>query len=223
MTGPWFRRPVVSLMLCAFALAVAGCWNPFAPDPTPPDPTPPFEYKPRTSCENVLWNIESAYEDRNIDEYLDCLAEDFTFHLNPDDWQDPQSGLPPYWGKHEEESIHRNMFDEGSDVEGITLTLTFIQSSYDPGEDPQDPMDDRWEYQEGVDLRVRVVGDITYMATADQLFILRIDPDETGPGGETLYEIIEWHDLEPQIARPEVGDACEERISRGRLNAMYRE
>ena len=219
----FLRKLGVCVLLCAFAVAVAGCWNPFAPDGGGGGPPDQVQYKVRSSCENVLYNLSTGYIYMNADEYLDCLAEEFVFYLNPDDWGNPQNDLPELWEKQEEEAIHRNMFADGSDVDGINLTLTNIQIAHDPGEDPEDPSDDRWEYQEGVDLRVRTPPDLTYLATADQLFIFQIDPNEIGPDDETLYEVIEWHDLQPTCARPVPPGPGEELISFGRLKAMYRQ
>ena len=175
-------------------------------------------YKLRTSPENVLYNLKTAYIYMNLDEYLYCLAEEFEFHLNPDDIAiDPE--LPVSWGKQDEEDIHEIMFDPdsgiGPTVEGITLTLTDGQRYYDQGPDPLDPMDDRWHYWEGVDLRVSVAGDLTLHATAEQEFIFRIDPLEVGREGETLYEVIEWWDIRDP-------DRPTEDSSRGSIKSLYR-
>ena len=218
------RRGAVCALLGLFGLALGGCWNPFAPPGGGGGHDTDVQYKVRSSRENVLYNIQTAYVYMNADEYLDCLAEDFIFILNPADVNDPEHNLPPSWDKAEEENIHRNMFGDESDVESISLTLTNVTISHDPGEDPYDPSDDRWEYQEQTDLRVNVPeeGDIkTYLATADQLFIFQIDPYETGPDGETLYEIVEWQDR-PEQKRPAEPAGGEEAITFGRLKAMYR-
>ena len=176
--------------LLATTLGLSGCSNRGC---TCPDEVEDL-YKLRTSPENVLYNLKTAYVDMNLDECIDCLAEEFEFHLNPDDiGMDP--GLPVSWGKQDEEDIHENMFAEDSDVDQILLTLTNVHRTVIPGPEPGDPP--TWEYKESIDLRVAVTtGDITYLATADQEFTLRIDPLEVGPEGETLWEIVEWHDID---------------------------
>ncbi len=196
--GSTARRLAAATALAALlvtALGLSGCSNSGCTCPDEVEVT----YKLRTSPEDVLYNLKTAYVYMNLDEYLDCLAEEFVFHLNPNDYD--ESEMPESWGKQDEEDIHENMFASDSDVERIALILTDGQKDYDTGPNPVDPMDDRWHYWEGVDLRVAVAGDLTFCATAEQEFTFRIDPLEVGPEGETLYEIIDWWDLE-DLNRP---------------------
>ncbi len=213
------KRLLLSGLMGALALSAAGCWNPFAP-PDGDDPKHDVTYQLRTSPENVLYNLKTAYIDMNLGEYLDCLAEEFVFHVNPEDYGNPENEMPESWGKQDEEDIHENMFASDSDVERITLTLTDGQRGYDQGENPLDPMDDRWHYWEGVDLRVTVAGDLTFYATAEQEFIFRIDPLEVGPEDETLYEIIDWWDLE--VIGSFRDSPHSEHVTFGGVKALYR-
>ena len=85
-------------------------------------------------------------------------------------------------------------------VERIRLTLTTVHTEFDPGVSP-DTSDDTWQYRVGVDLQVIVDSDeydepLILLANADQDFEFAVDPDETGPEGEDLWEIASWHDLE---------------------------
>lgn len=215
-TGSILRRLLVSGLIGALALTTAGCWNPFAP---PRGDTPQIEvsYKLRTSPENVLYNLNTAYVYKNRGEYLDCLAEEFLFHPNPDDVTNAEDPLPESWGKQEESDIHRDMFAQ---VDRITLTMTFQDSLRDMGANPSDPADDKLNYWEGIDLKV--TPDLTtFYANAPQQFIFRIDPLEVGPEGETLWEVIDWWDLKVDGGRlrdlPTV-----EYVTFGRLKALYR-
>ena len=186
------------------ATGLGGCWNPFAPDEGDGGGDGDAEYKIRTSPSNVLHNLMTAYENKNAEEYLDCLAEDFIFFLNEDDWTNDPT-LPQYWGKAEEQAIHENMFAEGGDVDRITLTLTLDGTPVQvPGPEPEDPP--HWQYQESVDLRV-YIGATIYLATAPSLYEFRIDEDPVGPSGETLWEIWRWYDLDDQsrLGEPEPG------------------
>jgi hypothetical protein len=200
------RRLLASGLILVLALSAAGCWNPFAP-PEGDDPPPvKVSYKLRTSPENVLYNLKTAYIYRNIDEYVDCLAEEFEFHLSPEDTE-----IGEWWGKQTESDIHAAMFDRDSNVERIELVLTDKERYHDEGELPLDPMDDRWHCWEGTDLRVTVIEE----------FIFRIDPLEVGPEGETLYEVIEWWDLEDSGGTLRVTPGVE-RVTFGGLKALYR-
>jgi ketosteroid isomerase-like protein len=57
----------------------------------------------------VLYNLRKAYGNMDADAYLDGLAEDFIFYLNPDDLTGNPT-LPEYWGRAAETTIHENMF-----------------------------------------------------------------------------------------------------------------
>ncbi|MBD3367091.1 MAG: hypothetical protein GF405_02810 [Candidatus Eisenbacteria bacterium] len=193
-------RAALAVAMSVFVLAFAGCQNPFAPPGGGDDDDVEVQYKTRTSPENVIYNLNTAYEYMNIEEYLDCLAEEFEFHLAEVDLDDDAT-LPEYWGKATEQSVHRKMFgidpvpDPNDEVEQITLTLTTITYEYNQGADPDDPMDDRWTYLMDTDLMVWFPNNLQRRADADVEFVFRIDPLETGPDGETLYEIIRWEDL----------------------------
>ncbi|MBD3367218.1 MAG: hypothetical protein GF405_03450 [Candidatus Eisenbacteria bacterium] len=153
------------------------------------------QYPERTSPENVLAKLEQAYEAMDAAAYLDCLAPGFVFHLASSDWQsDP--GLPEYWGFSEESAVHGNMFHPSSIVEHVTVSLNVLSWSHDPGTDPGDPSDDRWiSFAESV-VWFHCQSDIVYLASSAQEFTLRVDPDDQGAGGETLYDIIEWSEIE---------------------------
>jgi hypothetical protein len=204
------NRMCVLLLSCACAVLLIGGCSSSGPEIDDPDDHP--EYKARTSPDNVLYNLITAYENRNADEYLACLSDSAVFHLNPADVNDPQNPLPPYWGKDEEETIHRNMFADDSDVESISLTLT--TTTFDYLADAN-----RWQYRDAVDLRVTVTDvpeNTTYHATAPVDFLFQIDPNEVGPQGQPLWEIIHWWDL---WDRP--GD-LDESTSWGGIKALYR-
>jgi len=210
-------RALLTLCVVVLVAVVAGgCWNPFAPGGGGGGDVPE-EYEIRDTPEHVLHNLQTAYENSNATEYLDCLAEDFIFFLNEDDWtNDPD--LPEYWGKAEETAIHENMFADGSDVDRIDLTLTVDGEPIQvPGPEPEDPP--HWQYQEAVDLRV-YIGTTIYLATAPSLFEFRIDEDDVGPQGQQLWEIWRWYDLDDE-KRPVVPDPGTEIASFGRIKAGY--
>jgi hypothetical protein len=214
------RGLTVSALTVLLMFPLTGCWNPFAPDPgNNGPPPPPVWYKLRTTPENVIHNLNTSYEEMDADEYLDCLAEDFIFFLNPEDiTADPT--LPEYWDKNEEEVIHQNMFGEGSDVEGITLVFTHDTAVWDPV-DPGDPEDDLWTYVEDIDLRVQLPPDLTLHAAAPAEFLFRVDPDEYGPDGEILWEI--WKQWDISAENREGPGCCEVHATPTQLKAMFRE
>jgi hypothetical protein len=157
----------------------------------------PPEYPDRTTPGGVIEKLRLAYVSMDAAAYLDCLAGDFVFHTAEEDQNDPQNPLPETWGWSDEYTIHGNMFGPGTDVDRIILALTNEDVTHDPGTDPEDPSDDTYEYLVSSDLRVYIPitgDDLILLATSDQRFLLRVDPDEQGAGGATLWEIVEWRD-----------------------------
>ncbi|MBM3307391.1 MAG: hypothetical protein FJY74_03610 [Candidatus Eisenbacteria bacterium] len=183
------RRPLaISIMLAAAAAFGGGCANPANSDDQAD--LPPL----RTSPAKVLERLQWAYDNMDVEVYLDCLAADFIFLLNPRDVENDPDLEPGYWGNAEERVIHEQMFGaEGDHADNILLTLTQVGDPLPV--DPGDGTGTHYQYKEAVDLRV-YMGAWTYLATAPSLFRLRIDQDETGPQGEQLWEIWRWQDLE---------------------------
>ena len=193
------KRLAVSMLLAVLVLTVSGCWNPFAPDPVPPVPIPPPEFRDRLTPEDVLHNLETAYVYKDLDQYLDCLSEDFEFYPDEDDVNDPQNPVPPVWWKIDETIMHTNMFAEDSDVDNITLTLTITSIDYFPGVDPEDPLDDTCECIVDVDLRVNLTNGNGFYASTPSQFDMRIDIDQPNavpdPDDVLWWEINYWYDL----------------------------
>jgi hypothetical protein len=173
-------------------------------------------YPIRSTPANTILKLRLAYERMDAEAYLACLAEDFVFHLNPQDVIDNPE-LPESWDKAEEDTIHARMFGEGTNVDSLALWLEHDAESHEPG-DPSDPTDDLWTYREDYDIRLHIPPDLTLWAISPSDFVLQVDPAETGPGGALLWEIVEWYDL-PYEGRsgPRAEDA-----SWGRIKALYR-
>ncbi len=171
-------RTIIAL-LCAVSCAavlVGGCSS---AGPGPDIPAGP-EFRERTSPENVVYNLELAYEEMDLEEYLDCLPEDFQFFPNEEDVNDPENPIPPLWLKTDEAAMHENMFAGDSDVESISLTLTIATIDYDQGI-PDDPLDDTCVCVVDVDLRVNLKDGNGFLATAASGFYMRIDMDQPNP------------------------------------------
>ncbi len=212
-----FMRTIIAL-LCAVSCAavlVGGCSTPSSGPDIPAGP----EFRDRTSPENVLYNLELAYEEMNLEEYLDCLSEDFEFFPCEDDVNNPDLDIPAVWWKGDERTMHENMFTGPDAVESIRLTLTNIVMEHHEG-DPHDPLDDTYVFIEGVDLLVNLYGNLSYLATTPSEFRLRVDQDEEGPYGETMWEIDSWFDLDVTGRSDESGRT--EDSSWGGIKALFR-
>ncbi len=116
------RRVIAALIAVTVAVCfVTGCWNPVDPPQKPPDPLQYYAFC--DSAWKVLWNLEYAYQSRDITHYMACFRADFEFHLLECDWANYWGGpeIDTWWGLDLEEQFHDAMFGF---VDDIDLTLS---------------------------------------------------------------------------------------------------
>jgi len=157
----------------------------------------------RTSPGAVVQQLQDAYEAMDCELFVDCLADSFVFHLsesavNDDDW------IPESWGRAIEDSVHMRMLGNlevapSDSVLQISLSMAINDSVHSPGADSLSPGDDRWTIRVDALLRVWYPNNLQRIASSDQRFIIRVDPDETGCDDEPLYEILDWEDIDPWL------------------------
>jgi hypothetical protein len=167
--GMWIR---IGLILMAMLVA-PGC-GVFSPG----DGGDGSESPTRKTPEGVVGKLTDAYRRKDLDDYLDCLADSFVFYFVPKDSLDPI--IPPqlYWGRTDEEEAHRNMFEQ---ADLITLTLTGdgkLRVSLDP---------ERWMMERFYDLRITAESTVTALGRAQ----FYAEQQEDG-----LYSLYRWDDLE---------------------------
>lgn len=175
------------VLTTAFSLVVllAGCPS----SSIKPDEDYGPEYLARTSPENVLTNLVTAYTEMDLEGYACLFAEDFVFYTAEAD-QDPsnEDPLPESWDWEYEEECHDALF-ASEVVREITLTLTTIQA--DSLAAPDGSGETWYQYYEAVDLLLIEVGQNGWLVTLPSLFRFRRIENPTGPD---LFEIVEWYD-----------------------------
>jgi hypothetical protein len=82
----------------------------------------PSAYKNLKEKDDVLFNLELAYDERNIDEYIKLLDQGFTFFLSPQDYTTHQ--LPHSLNREEDITATRNFF--GIEEPGASSAFPFI-------------------------------------------------------------------------------------------------
>lgn len=92
------------LLLAALVATISACGD----DGTEPVPPPTSSLKNLTQREDVMLNMELAYNKRRIDYYQGVLDQNFTFFLSTGD---VNNGLPVSWNRADEIDIHAKMFD----------------------------------------------------------------------------------------------------------------
>jgi hypothetical protein len=206
------RSVALAALLALVAALVWGCSH-----PTDHEIPPDLPYPLRSSPDSLMAQFVWAYENMDLGVYLDCFADSMVFYLSETDVQEHPELEPGYWRKAVEETIHGRMFtDDAMRADSIHLALT--TTAVDTVSVP----DGRgrgtgWKYTEAVDLRLYIGGEWMYWARSPSVFVIRQDPDDTGPGGETLYEIWEWRELDDS----QDGTGREHRTW-GAIKAMYR-
>ena len=167
---------------------VAGCSS-----STSPDDAETATYPGRVSPDSVLLRFRLAHENRDVEPYADCLAEDFMFFLSVADCAADPS-LPDSWDRSTEVDIAEAMFDAAGMIDSVFLSMTTLSAVENPGPDPTDPADDLWEYQEEVDLELVADDGSRYFAAGPVEFVFQRDADARD-GDDPLWEIVEWRDL----------------------------
>jgi len=191
------RRPIRLLTLAALSVvamaALSGC--PFSTKPEPPDPVDPVTYLPRTSAENLLANLKTAYEERQTAPYESLLATDFEFYFAEQDIQ-----IATKYTRDDEIEVHRNMCNS-SDVDYVRLEFTLGELLPDPTHaDPKYPDRNLWTLTAtnvDLELRRREGGDVKTYQLDDgiQKFWFREEAWTDPKNGGKVWTIVQWNEL----------------------------
>jgi hypothetical protein len=159
----------------------------FSPDPKPP--VPPREYLPQTSPENVVNNLATSYERREIEQYAKLLDPTFIFKFQTPDI--PEDLPRDYWNRDEDSTGTGALFD-ALIVSSIALDLG-AYSSEDAGR-PDLPGGKRIRLTH-VKLTVDQSNGLTYVVDGSiQDMYFRKGSVEAGTDS-TFWYLVEWQDL----------------------------
>ncbi|MFH1502257.1 MAG: hypothetical protein ABIG03_04345 [Candidatus Eisenbacteria bacterium] len=118
-----YRR---SSLLLALPLVLGGCiLSPRAPDGPPEGDVTDWETPITTTI--VLDNLKAAFEGEGLQNYRDCFADTFRFHVDPQDSLDAgQEGFDRYanWVRSDEEHAANGIFGDAADA---TVAFTTVQ------------------------------------------------------------------------------------------------
>jgi len=202
------RFSIIALLTAAlFLCLMAGCW-PFNPPTGPPKKLPTPEQLPRTSPENVLFNLRVIYGDKdnivNTNEDAHAWAESYRTLFHPDSFKFyflPEDYNPIYapegwWAANEEVTSLESILTRkaAGEIDDITLSWTV---------NPSEP-DNRlghvgWRHIYVTSILLDVIqGENTTRVpngTADFYFA----PD---PVDSSLWVITEWDDRQPAGGSP---------------------
>jgi len=186
---------IILILIIGFFLTFSGCTNPFNPDIIKIDGT--NDIRENNTPRNVLKNLETSYNQQNIDLFISCLSSSFRFELISVETDDigidmDGDGIKDSWWDYDREvEYHRNLFRDGSS-----------DGRYPPPDhvylNLQIPHEDAWltDNQEGredwviipvyFNLSITIYGTSQLTAEGYARFYLRPEGDE--------WRIIIWRD-----------------------------
>ncbi len=194
-----FRRVIMrwSLMLPVLLLTLTAC--PFSPDHGGPiDPKPDPDYKPRISISNVLDNLKTSYNLKNIEEIQGPPAR--ILYLCFRSSGRGAARHPGVMGKPDDILSAEHLFNREPNADGYRMDS--ITLSFEHGIDVVSPVDPTWrkvtlsQIQLLIDTRHATNGDqLRYEVLGDEAYIHFIQTDEIDPeSGSKLWQIIYWED-----------------------------
>ena len=124
----WSRVALVCLATGVLLVAVPGCL--FGPRDAdgPPDEGPDIPWVTPTTTDKVLENLAAALAGEGISNYMDCLADSFRFHVDPQDSLDAgQEGYDRYanWTRDDEATYIDGVFLDSA--VGIDVVFSMVE------------------------------------------------------------------------------------------------
>jgi hypothetical protein len=158
---------------------------------TGPEPLP---YREPTSPSNVVANLATAYQLRNVDEYAKLLAPEFIFKFQP---VDAQEIAKEFWTRDEDIAGTGALF--GATVV-TTIAVSLGHGPDVPAEDLELPDDARKIRIDQVMLQVDETTGITWQVYDLQDMFFRLGDATLGENPDHWF-LIEWRDI-PSTAAP---------------------
>ncbi len=122
------------LIFAGLLIFFSACNNPFSTrDPENPG-TEGAAIKPSTSPENLLYNLEAAFEAMSIQDYLDVFSQDFIFSPDPDDSVAYVEDFRGGWNYDRETDFAYNFLQRKNFKSDIDLPIE-LTLSYKSGQD----------------------------------------------------------------------------------------
>lgn len=164
------------------------------PKDTPEEKDQPIvTFKSLQERDDVLFNLELAYNERRILEYDKLLDDAFIFYFDDADYSTNKT--PVQWDRTTEVNANANMFDQNyqGDLRAITIDLELTYPAGEWTEEPENEVHpgESW-YRKIVDYDLVIVteGGMEYRALKLQAqFTIRWDDTKK------LWQLRMWHDL----------------------------
>jgi len=180
------KRPIVIIICIVAALAAWSC------DSDKTTPSAPADASRNPTQDDVLHNLELAYNERNITEFEKLLDESFEFYFSEADFN---SGAVQFenWGRLDELNTNQRLLDpdnpDPNRVISIDLDLDYLSGEWDP--EPPDSVHagETWYVKNVVYRLVMKTADSWEYRALDLKALFKIRKDDGGH-----WRIVEWYD-----------------------------
>jgi hypothetical protein len=188
------KRPILLFIVVAVA---AGLMTSCILDPQKKkdeEPPVPKEFKSLKEKDDVLWNLELAYNLPDIEEFRKLLDDEFIFFFSEADYG--TGDIPISWERPDEILTTTNLFNKNLPgplrATNIDLRLTYTKGEWT--EIPQGDEDSWYSMEVVYNITVQTVSGVDYKGNnLKAQFIIReaIPENET----EKIWRIIRWRDI----------------------------
>jgi hypothetical protein len=197
------RKIMKRIAVLALAAVVLFGFNAciFSPEKTIPPVVPPAKFLPLDKRDNVLKNLQTAYNARNIGEYDKLLDADFIFYFSYADVSSSEWTAGDYWDRAHELQANRNLFDPAystptrEPASSIVLSLTYVEGEENWTQITPDPVKYPGEiwYEKIVKYDINVKsGAMTFIGNQKNAsFVVRLAHVE---GQGDFWRIVTWRD-----------------------------
>ena len=183
---------ILIVTVIATGLLISGCGDDPAYRPTPPG-NQASNFKNLQNKDDVLYNLELAYNKRNFEEFEKLLDDDFVFILSESDYNSGEVDAPQ-WDRVRELSVNQQIFDPNLDsglrVISIDLSLDYSAGNWTPlPPDTNHPTETWYTQTVGYDLITKTADDWEHRALDLNAQLTVRKNDSTG-----LWQIVLWRD-----------------------------
>ena len=195
------RRSIVAIAVLAIIIpALNSCIFDAQKSEVPPIKKNDGVYRSLEQRDDVLHNLELAYNQRKIGPYEELLDQDFVFHFSPADISNNNVSVSN-WDRPAELAATANMFDRNysppnrDPISSIDLDIQFADSAdnWNPVQpDPVKYPGETW-YVQNVDYFLQVkAGQWTYTSGNTIKASFTVRPVDVN--GKTIWRIVIWRD-----------------------------
>lgn len=119
MQADKMKNAFLTLLCAAAVLLPASCGDDKV---TQPEPKPTVHFKDLQDKDDVLFNLELAYNERQFVEYDKLLDDNFMFILSEDDYNSGKVDVPQ-WDRVLEISVNRRIFNPALAAENRVISI----------------------------------------------------------------------------------------------------